>query len=114
MNDDNLFLDGQGFGFFLDDDGRGFGGETGGYLGGGLDDFLFKPFGADFIKRTRRNLGGSNAQFLGLRENLFVLQTKLLRNVVNTNGHIFFPLPPTGMCVSPSWLNSQKIFQPAT
>src|SRR5690242_21489270 len=39
MNDNDLFLDGREFGLFLD----GFGRETRGYLGAGLDDFLFKP-----------------------------------------------------------------------
>jgi hypothetical protein len=103
MDDDDRFLDGSGLGLFLDRLGR----QPGGYGRIGLDDFFFKPFGGDFIKRTGWNLGGSNAHFLGLHENFFVLEAKFLRNVVNTNGHIFFRLLPAGMCASPSWLKSQ-------
>ena len=102
MDDDNFLLD-DGLRFFL---GR-FGGEARGDFGVGLDDFFLKPFGADFIERAGRNLGGGNAQFLGLHEHFFALETKFLRNVVNTNGHKFFSLPPTELCVAPSWLKSQ-------
>ena len=71
-------------------DGRGLGREFGGGFGISFDQLFFEPFGADFIEGTRRNLGGGNAQLLGLCENLFVLQAKFLRNVVDTNGHNFF------------------------
>jgi hypothetical protein len=90
-------------GFFF----NGFGSQTGGYLRIAFDDLLFQPLGSNLIKRAGRNLGGGNAQFLGLYENFFVLETKFLCNVVNTNGHKLSHLPPTGLCNSPSWLKSQ-------
>jgi hypothetical protein len=62
-------------------------GEAGGHGGGGPDDFLLEPLGANLVERAGRDLGGSNAQLLGLRENFFVLEAKFLRNIVNTNGH---------------------------
>ena len=93
MNDDDRLLDGCGLGLFF----RWSGGEPGGYRRVGLDDFLFQPLGADLIERAGGDLGGGNAHFLGLRENFFVLEAKFLRNVVNTNGHKLFLLPPAGM-----------------
>lgn len=72
--------------------------QAGGYLRVGLYDFFFEPLGSNFIERAGRDLGGSNAHLLGLRENFFVLEAKFLRNVVNTNGHKLSQLPPTGMC----------------
>jgi hypothetical protein len=86
MNNYDRLFGGYRFGLFL----YGLGGQPGGDRRVGLDDFFLKPFGADFVKRTRRNLRGSNAHFLGFRENFFVLEAKFLRNVVNTNGHKFF------------------------
>jgi hypothetical protein len=86
----------------------GLGGEASGECGTSLDDLLFQPFGTDFVERARGNLGGGNAQFLGLRENFFVLETKFLCDVVDTNGHNYFSLPPTGLCDSPAWLKSQN------
>jgi hypothetical protein len=103
VNDPDGLLYMCGLGLFLD----GLG-DPGGNCRIGLDDFFLKPLGADFIKRTGRDLGGSNAHFLGLRENFFVLEAKFLCNVVYTNGHNFFQLPQTGMCASPSWLKSHK------
>src|SRR5208282_2291932 len=72
---------------------------------------LFEEFGADLIERTGRDPGGGNAQRLGFGENRLVLQAKLLRDVVNANGHKFSP-SPTGMCERPSWLTrvSQRCF----
>ena len=54
------------------------------------------------------DLGGGNAQLLGLDEHFFALETKFLRNVVDTNGHNYFSLPPAEMNDSPSWLKSRK------
>ena len=54
---------------------------------------LFEVLGGDLIERTGGDLGGGNAQPLGLGDDLFVLQAELLRNVVNTNGHKFPSLP---------------------
>ena len=82
-------------------------GEPRGHRRIGPDDFILQPLRADFIERTGRNFGGGNAHFLGFRENFFALEAEFLRNVVNTNGHILFSLPPTGMRASPSWLKSQ-------
>jgi hypothetical protein len=93
VNDNDVVFRRRRFGLFFD----GLGRQTRGDRGVGLDDFLFKPFGGDFIEGTGRDLGGGNAHFLGLHENFFVLEAKFLRNVVNTNGHKFFRLPPTGM-----------------
>jgi hypothetical protein len=101
------FLDGRGLGFDLGD----LGGKAGGDGGVGLDDFFLKPFGADFIERAGRNFGGGNVQFLGLRDDFLALETEFFRNVVYTNGHKFFSLPPTGMGNSPSWLKLQKTTQ---
>ena len=43
------------------------------------------------------------AQLLGPRENVFVLEAKFLRNVVNTDGHKSFSPTPTGMCLAPAY-----------
>jgi hypothetical protein len=67
-----------------------------------LANLFFEVFRGDFIQRTGRHLGCGNAQFLGLGKNLFVLQTQLLRNVVNTNGHKFCK-PPAYVGAKPSW-----------
>jgi hypothetical protein len=103
-DDLDFFLDGRGLGFYL----GGLGGEAGGDGGVGLDDFFLKPFGADFIERAGWNLGGGNVQFLGLRDDFLALETESFRNVVYTNGHKFFSLPPAGRGNLPAWLKSQK------
>ena len=92
MNDQDWLLEDR-LGFFL----GGFGDHPGSNCRVSLNDFLFQPLGADFIQGAGRNFGGGNAHFLGLRENFFVLEAKFLRNVVNTNGHKLFLLPPAGM-----------------
>jgi len=72
-------------GFFL----RGLG-QPGGNRRVGLDDLLFQNFRTDLVNRAGGHLGGGNAQLLGLHEHFFALQTKFLRYIVNTNGHIYF------------------------
>ena len=77
-------------------DHRGGRGRMRGFRGGRdfgmvLEELAFEVLGGDLIQRAGRDLGGGNAQFLGLGENFFVLQAKFLRNVVNTNGHNFSP-----------------------
>jgi hypothetical protein len=55
----------------------------------GEDELLLEVFGGDLIQRTGGHARGRNAQFLGLGKNLLVLHAELLRNVVDTNGHIY-------------------------
>ena len=55
-----------------------------------LAKLFFEVFGGDFIQRTGGDSSGGNAQLFGLGEYFLVLQAKLLRNIVNTNGHKLF------------------------
>jgi hypothetical protein len=48
---------------------------------------FFEVLGGDFIQRAGWHLGGGNAQFFGLRKHFFAFDSKLLRYLVNTNGH---------------------------
>jgi len=105
VNNNNFFCDGRWLGNFL----GWLGSEAGGDRRIGPDDLFLEPFGTDFVEGARGDFSGGNAQFLGLRENFFVLEAKLLCDVVDTNGHNYFSLPPTGMCDSPAWLIRKKM-----
>jgi hypothetical protein len=55
---------------------------------GGLE-VVFEILGGDLIQRAGRHLGSGNAQFFGLQKHIFALDSKLLRDLVNTNGHMY-------------------------
>src|SRR5439155_22104452 len=62
--------------------------------GHGVDaaQLLLQVFRSDLIQRTRWHFGPGNAQFLRLGKDFLAFDSKLLRDVVNTNGHkCFFP-----------------------
>lgn len=53
---------------------------------------LLQIFGGDLVERTRRHLGGGNAQLLGFGEHELALQSESLGDVVNADGHECFRL----------------------
>src|SRR5262245_4055103 len=69
---------------------------------------IFKILGGDLVQRARRHLRGGNAQFFGFGENFLALDSKLLRYVVNTNGHI--NLFRDGWTTTSSWAHATEIF----
>ena len=71
---------------------------------------FLQKFSGDLIQRTGRDAGSSYAQLLGLRENVFVLETELLRYIVNTNGHkLIVWQSQTHLTASPSSARSIRI-----
>jgi hypothetical protein len=52
-----------------------------------------KIFGGNFVARAGGDASGGNAQLLGFRQDFLVLDSELLCDVVNTNGHIFLQPP---------------------
>jgi hypothetical protein len=82
----------------------GFGDQNDGSVGGGFGrlgfigwrraaEVLFEVFRGDFIEGTGRDFGSGDAQFFGFRQNLLVLDTEFLCDVVNPNGHIMIFRP---------------------
>jgi hypothetical protein len=64
----------------------------------------FEILGGDLIQRAGRNARGADAQFFGLGQNFLVLDSELLRNIVDTNGHITFS--SAAGPGQPSWQNN--------
>jgi hypothetical protein len=58
----------------------------------GFFELILKVLSSDLIQRAGSNACTSNAKFLRLGDNFFVLQAELLRNFVNANGHISLTL----------------------
>ena len=70
----------------------------------------FKIFRSNLIERTGGNACGGYAQFFGLAKNFLALDSKLLRDVVNPNGHKIFYRAGRRTTVSSCVDNARMVF----